>query len=315
MARRSALLSGLLLVLLFLCLPRMASGQLETEPNDTKAQANPIGLPLASTQDVIIGNSTSAAGTGLDYFRVAVPARSTPGFYRHRLIVESATPGHTITIRGLNQVAGVPGSADTTLQSSSASTTPARFIQWYTSHLTGVLFIRVTGAASTTADYSLSYEVMPVAEIDGPLLNGGSITITTVGQSSPQSDTDLWIHDANRKAIPDFGNDDEFGTTSVGSALTRTYPTGAFFIAISNFNMANNLGSPPDDDFRTGVVMDFQGVIANSSTTASVNLAMLVGGTPVAATKTGPYDIAFVRVGEISIFRDGFEIPVSATEL
>lgn len=275
-------------------LPAAVFAQAETEPNDSKAAANLITLPAVSTTGVITGNSTSAAGVGLDYFRVTTPVQATAGFYRHRLIATSAIVGHTVHIRGLNQVAGVPGATDSTVQASSTATTPARFIQWYTSQAGGDLFVRVTGAAATTADYSLDYEIQPVTEVAGPSIPQGLITITSVGQSAPQTDTDLWVYDSARTAIVDAGNDDEFGTASLGSVLTRTYVPGTFYLAISNFNIANNLGSPADDDFRTGIVTDFPGVIANSSTTINLNLATLMGGTPQAATKAGPYDIAFV---------------------
>jgi hypothetical protein len=273
-----------------------AIAQSETEPNDSKALANLITLPTLSTPGAITGNSTSAAGAGLDYFRVTTAAQATPGFYRHRLICTSVTPGHTVNIRGLNQVAGVPGSTDTDVQTSLTTTTPPRFIQWYTSEAAGTLFVRVNGVAATTSDYSLDYEVQPVTEVAGPAaLAPGSITITTVGQSAPQTDTDLWIYDSNRTAIPTFGNDDEGAGPTLGSRLTRTYSAGTFYMAISNFNVANNQGSPPDDDFRTGPVTDFPGVIANSSATAAnLDLDSLMGGTPVTAAKAGPFDVVFV---------------------
>jgi hypothetical protein len=173
-------------------------------------------------------------------------------------------------------------------------TTPPRFVQWYTSQAPGELYVRVTGAAATTADYSLDYEVQPVTEVAGPAaLIQGSITITSVGQGH-STDTDLWIHDANRAAIPGFGNDDEFGGPTLQSTLTRTYTPGPHYMAISNFQHANNLGSPPDDDFLTGTVMDFPGVIANSSTTTNLNVTTSIGGTQTAATKVGQFDVVFV---------------------
>jgi hypothetical protein len=53
------------------------AGLSETEPNDTKAQANVFVLPAVSTPAFITGSSTSAAGTGLDYFPPRRWARST----------------------------------------------------------------------------------------------------------------------------------------------------------------------------------------------------------------------------------------------
>src|SRR5688500_1403168 len=83
------------------------AGNNETEPNDTKAQANAFVLPPVSTPALITGNSTSAAGAGLDYFRLATAAQAVADFYRHRLTIQSATVGHTGTLRGLAQADGV----------------------------------------------------------------------------------------------------------------------------------------------------------------------------------------------------------------
>jgi hypothetical protein len=60
----------------------------ESEPNDTKAQANFIANMLAG--DRIIGNSISATGTGLDYFRVQTAAAAL-GIFRYRLVPEPGT--------------------------------------------------------------------------------------------------------------------------------------------------------------------------------------------------------------------------------
>lgn len=278
----------------------------ETEPNDTKALANVIALPAVSTPAVIAGDSVSAAGTGLDYFRLTTAAQAIPGFYRHRLIIQSATPGHTATIRGLNQVAGVPGTTDSTVQTSSTSTNPPRFIQWYTSELSADIYVRISGVAATTLDYELDYEVSAVAEVLGPSVAfPGSITITSVGQTT--GDTDLWVYSPARVAIPGFGNDDQFNTTSLQSELIRNYGVGTFYLAISNFNVANNLGSPPDDDFQTAVVLDFPGAIANSSTTVAVNCSVLIGGSPLALAKIEPFQVIFVRftVGAMNGFVRG----------
>lgn len=282
---------------LMLLLPAIAHGQVETEPNDTKAQANLLTLPAVTTPGVIVGNSTSAAGAGLDYFRVTTAAQATPGFYRHRLVGTSATAGHTLNIRGLDQVAGVPGATDSLVQASVATTTPPRFIQWYTSEAPGSLYVRVDGTAATSADYSLDYEVAAATVVETNWhLPPGTHTITSVGQSTPQTDTDLWIYDeANRTALVGYGNDDELGTASPGSALTRFYPSATYFLAIADKNVANSLGSPPDDDFRTGIVTDFPGVIVNSSESVGLDLDTLIGPIPFTATKTVPFEVVFLK--------------------
>jgi hypothetical protein len=92
-----------------------------------------------------------------------------------------------------------------------------------------------------------------------------------------------------------FGNDDELGTASAGSALTRPYPSAVYHLAISDRNIANNLGSPPDDDLRTGVVTDFPGVLVNSSASVGLDIDWMLGPVPITATKTTPFEVVFLR--------------------
>jgi hypothetical protein len=285
-------LSVALTLALLALVPASAFAVLETEPNDNKTQANLIALPAVNTPAAITGNSTSAAGVGLDYFRVTTAAQATPGFYRHRLIIQSATVGHTGTIRGLSQTDGVINTtSDIAFLTSTATTTPPRFVQWYTDGGAREIFVRITGVAATTADYTLDYEVQPVTEVAGPLNAPMGLTITSEGQTTV--DTDLWVYDAARAAIPDFGNDDTFGGTTLQSTLTRTYMPGPYHLGISSFQMGNNLASPPDDDFRNGNVLDFPGNIANSVTTLNQDVDVLIGTTPVTLLKAGPFDVVF----------------------
>jgi hypothetical protein len=277
------------------------AGNGETEPNDSKAQANVFPLPVASAPAFITGNSTSSAGTGLDYFRLTTAVQATPAFYRHRLIIQSATPGHTGTLRGLTQLNGViDPTSDVEFQASSTTTVPPRFVQWYTSQAPAEIYVRIAGTGATTSNYALDYEVMPVTEIATlPALAGGNITISTVGQTA--ADTDLWVYDENRVAIPNYGNDDEFNGPTLQSTLTRSYdPMGDdYYVSISTYNMGNSLPSPADDDFRNGNVLDFPGAIANNVTTTNEDVDMVItdptGPHPVSATKVGAFDVVFVN--------------------
>ncbi|WP_440223945.1 hypothetical protein ACQQ2N_01715 [Dokdonella sp. MW10] len=286
---------------------RFSVGVYEVEPNDNKAQANAVVLPAVNGTNVVSGNTTAATGAGLDYFRVTTAAQSTPGFYRHRLLVVSDTVGHALTLRGLTQATGViNATSDAEVQAASATTTPARFIQWYTSEVPADVYVRVGGGAATTADYRLDYEVTPVTEIAGPDTAGGELTVTTVGQTT--TDTDLWIYNGARSAVPDYGNDDITGGSQ--SRLVRTYAAGTYYVAVSNWNLANNLGSPADDSYRSGNVLDFPGAIVNSSTTANLSVNTSIAGTAVPATRAGPYDVVFIRFTAAdadTIFRNGFD--------
>lgn len=275
----------------------------EVEPNDNKAGANLVAGILNG--DTIVGNTTGSSTTtpgaaSSDNFLVRTAAGAL-GIYRNRLIITSSIVGHTGTLRGLNQVAGVPGVTDTTIQTSSTLTTPARYNQWYSFGRQADIYYRVAGTTSTTADYTVQYEQQAVAPIAvAGTFNAGNITISTVGETgASQTDTDFWVYDANLNAIAGYGNDDEFGTTSLGGRLTRAYAAGTYYLAISNFNIANNQGSPADDDFRTGAVLDFADVIANSSTTTNLNVSFRindgVNSVLTTATKAGAYDIVFAQ--------------------
>jgi hypothetical protein len=129
-----------------------------------------------------------------------------------------------------------------------------------------------------------------------------------VGQTT--ADTEIWVHDANRVPLAGFGNDDTIGPpTSTQSTLTRTYVPGTHHLAISTFNMCNNLASPADDNFDDGAVMDFPNVIVNNVTTLNQDVDHLIDGIPVTALKQGAFDIVFVQfVVTVPVELTGFSI-------
>jgi hypothetical protein len=270
----------------------------EVEPNDTKATANVAGV--ISPGPVISGTTTgsSLVTPGIasaDYFLVTV-AGAPLGIYRHRLIVKTTgTAGHTGTIRGLSQSAGVPLlGTDATAQLSSSLTAPPRFNQWYGFGKGERFVFRVTGTTATTSPYHVAMETIPVTAVDLGTVLPGSIHLTTRGQGHT-SDTDFWIYDAGFNAIPGFGNDQTTLAAGSQSDLIRTFAPGRYYIALTNWNLANDQGSPPDDRWRTGTVLDFPDIVLNNSTTIGLNMAMRInhpGGSVFwANTKTGPFDI------------------------
>ena len=285
----------------------------ELEPNDSKATANMVSGMAHG--DRIIGNSISSTGAGFDYYRVST-APSTLGIYRNRLIITSQTAGHTGTLRGLNQVASAPdtlagipwdgvvgtaGTTDLTLQTSSTATTPPRYNQWYDFGTGGEMYYRVTGTSTTTADYESTLERTMVTPTDIGTYNEGLIAMNWFGQGHT-TDTDMWVYDAGFNAITGYGNDDESplgGTPGTGASLqswlARNYTSGRYYIAVSNFHLAHNNASPSDDDFRTGTLLDFGGVVANSSTTIGLNMAFTISDgvntLAVPTTKVGQFDV------------------------
>ena len=272
----------------------------EIEPNQTKAQATVV-LDLMQPGHTLSGNSQGSSTTGkgptsADTFRIRT-ALTGFAIYRYRLVlITVGTAGHVCTIRGVNQIAaaqapwpgavGTAGVADVTLQQSSPATTPARFVQWYGFGKGEELYYRVAGTAATTGDYTATLERTTITPANIGSFPAGSLTISTLGQGHT-TDTELWVYNGNFDPISGYANDDEAasaisgvpGTTggSVQSVLKRNYTPGTYFVAVSNFSTANNLGSPCDDDFRGGPLMDFPGAICNDIATPIGNLQFSIG--------------------------------------
>jgi hypothetical protein len=268
----------------------------EVEPNDTKAAAN--GAFVMAPGDMILGNSTgtsttTAGSASSDYFLV----KTTPaplGVYRYRMVVTtSGSAGHTATLRGLTQTNRVinPGT-DAVLQTSSTTSTPPRFVQWYGFGKEEQIYMRVTGTTSTTSDYTATLERTAVTITDLGTFSPGSITIER-GLGST-FDADFWVYDSNFNAIEGYGND-------TPNLLTRTYTPGVYYIAWTNFNFANNQPAAPDDGF-SGSVTDFANVATNSSTSvfttgSAIAIKITDGAGPVETliTKDGLFDVRWLR--------------------
>lgn len=271
----------------------------ESEANDSKAAANIFtGLSAGST---ITGNSTGSSTTvpgpdSADYFRVSTAASSL-AVYQHRLTIESATPGHTGTIRGLTQTNGtINAGTDSGVQTSSATTSPPRFNQWYGFGRAEELYYRVTGTASTTADYVATLSTTVITPTNLGSFQPGTINISTVGRTN--ADTSLIVLDGSFNPISGFSNDDEPSPgTSLQSSLTRTFAAGTYYLAISNFNLTNSQSSAPDDGYDDSSRLDFPDAIVNSSTTINVDLDFGItdslGTLEVSALKTDPYQVLF----------------------
>ncbi|MBL0870453.1 MAG: hypothetical protein IBJ18_07760 [Phycisphaerales bacterium] len=289
--------------------PTGCTGQGETEPNDTKAQAN---LFTMNNGDAICGVSTgTGTGTGatsFDYYLVQGVTPAAGQILQNRILYTSSTPTNTVTLRGLNQTGtgpGVVGTTDTTLQTFSATTSPARFVQWFTlgndaSANARRMYVRVAGVTGSAGDYRLEYQSTPVTPVEsGVSLAAGAVTVSTVGSST--TDTDFWVYDQNLNPIADFASDDDITGNVLQGSATKTLSAGTYYIAISNWNMGNNLPSPASgNSYFGGAVTDFPGTLINSSTTANSDLTLLLSvdngtPTPVVVTKAGAFDIRFVK--------------------
>ena len=280
----------------------------EIEPNDSKAAATVannggIGLDSGDTiSGLTTGGSTTVPGDGsIDTFIITTKARPL-GIYRHTLtLTTSGTAGHALTLRGLTQSGGIPSTTDAAVQTGSTTypgaPTGARVIQWYGFGKQERVYVRVTGSASTTAPYSAvlqSTSVDPIA-MSGTLQQG-DIQVKPDAATDSALDTDWWMLDSNLSAIPDFGHDD-----LDAAGCTRSMSNGTYTIAMSRYNVATNLGSPADDTFRSGPVLDFPDAVACSTTLTTSSATMLAVETASGNEISGngftdtPFGIMFFR--------------------
>ncbi|MBY0310967.1 MAG: hypothetical protein K2W85_02745 [Phycisphaerales bacterium] len=249
---------------------------LEIEPNSSKSEATLVtlngfaggGTGVNQFTGLCTGTATTVGSTdptSVDTWRIRTQPAPV-GIYRHVLaLTTSGTSGHVLTLRGLSQTAGIIGTMDAFAQTSATGTVPPRAIAWYGFGKQEEIFCRVQGLAATTAPYLCSLTSTPIAPTSTTaLLVAGQIEIRVAQVGAFLIDSDVWLYDADLNAIPGAGNDDEFGTPSVTSRLLRSLAPGTYTLAVGRFNLANNLPSPSDDDFRSGVVLDFPNVLANS---------------------------------------------------
>ncbi|MCX7992301.1 MAG: PEP-CTERM sorting domain-containing protein [Fimbriimonadales bacterium] len=290
----------------------IASAQyMESEPNDSRAQANYFFM---SPGEWIEGTSTGSTGSELDYFRVQTVS-AAPAIYRYRLILTSDTAGHTGEIRGQGQTAATPGpwpgpvgtgsGVEGLVQRSSTTTNPPRFVQWYGFGRQEQIYYRVFGTSSTTAPYRATLERLEIIPTDLGIFQPGTIAISTIGGTT--LNTELWIYDAGFNAIPGYGNDDESadggGTgATTQSLLVRQYAPGVYYLALTRFSMANEHGSPCDDDFRTGAMLfpENAGAVLSSAATSSptaigFTFTDSAGVHNFSASGIGPYEILWYR--------------------
>jgi hypothetical protein len=309
----------------------------EIEPNNTKAEALVNGAFPLEAGDGITGASTGStvAGAGTanpDVFLIRTSLLPL-GVYRHRLVLNSATAGHTATIRALNQVQatagawpcsiGLAGTTDSTAQTAQV-VSGSRITQWYGFGRGEQLYYRVTGTTVTTADYTAILETEPVAIQDIGAWQTGQITISTVPPGHG-NDVDLIVYDSNFNPIPGYSNDGASinggHTANLNTAvhLRREYAPGTYYLAVSNFDLMNDLGSPCDDNRRSGLILDFPDAIVNSSATAPVhvhfNISDAWGNVQINGTKLSAFEVRWFRFTVDDVAPGGCCLPNSTCEI
>ncbi len=301
-----ALCAGLLL-----SVPALAADVPEVEPNDTKATATPATLAVGDrVTGTTTGTSTTVAGiASADNFLITV-APAPRAIYRYTMtLTTGGTAGHTATLRGLTQTAAgvINAGTDATAQTSYTQADTSRLIAWYGFGYQEQLYYRVTGATATTAPYSA---VLARTTITPSVLGTNlppaeySIRATMTGSTT---DPEIWVYNRDTlQPIDGFNNDDTLAGTVGGSGLfstlTRTFAAGRYLLAVSDYNLQNNLPSPPDENGRGETVMDFSNILTASDREGAwtANIEWRTGGPigPASASasvsQTGDFEVLFI---------------------
>ncbi|MBL0927332.1 MAG: hypothetical protein IBJ11_06735 [Phycisphaerales bacterium] len=294
----------------------------ETEPNDDTTSANPAGGAGGMADGDTISGTTAGDFNfpqnplqSIDYFLFKNSARPLK-IYRHQLVFTSTLiPPNTnnnvlfSSIRGVD----VTGFLEARAQQSVSVGTNPRTNVWYGFGKQEQFYLTVR---SVNIDQGVSYSgalsTTEVTPVDIGSFVAGSMTISTVGQVGTglfATDTGLCVYDANLTPVPDFSNNDEPSGNSLQSLLTRNFPAGTYYLAISEFSLMND--QPPASDEPPPIGTDgnrlqFPNMILCSSSAAT---APFVGG-PIplnftitdsggtrafAASKPGPWGIYWAK--------------------
>jgi hypothetical protein len=285
---------------LYVIAPAPGGFTIESEPNDSKAAATAVTLGNGQgLYGFTLGGDSTGAATSLDEYRVTVGPLS-PGIYQQRLaITTSGAAGHTGTIRGLNQSAGVIGATDTVLQTTATSGALIRTNQWYDFGGGESFYYRITGTASTTASYSVTLTSTPVTPtVASTHFNPGSITIS---RSAGSVALDFLVFDTQGNGVGDFVN---HGSTS-SNTVSRAIPAGTYYLAVSTggstaVTTADNRAAPSSSPFRNNPVFDSgRAVLSSSSSATSTAFTVQVSdGTNTqsfALTRNAPYQVFWIQ--------------------
>jgi hypothetical protein len=293
------------------CLTRLGAAidYVEAEPNSTRAQANVIGAGGSSGSGMVAGdrivgtttgNAPGNAGGSADYFTISVAYRPA-GIYKYTLTFTSSTPGHVITLRGLQLSGGWPvlDSDITVLNALPSATIPGgRYVQWYGFGNATRVTVRIDGKATTTAPYiaTLTEELITPNNLGETF--DGVYTLREGELTSPGVDSELMMYDVLRSTPIAALRHDE--PDSAG--LTAPLPPGIYYIMIAPANIIDSLGSRPEEVRPADRTLPVSGGLAvvGTSTVGASQLQLAVTGGDFAASATytsvGPMDVQWSRL-------------------
>lgn len=251
----------------------------EEEPNENKASATQTantggwGEHGDTLSGSTTGSSTSPGQASADFFLVQT-APVSAAIYRHRLVITTdGTAGHSGALMGVAQ-SGAP-SDTTTLQTTSTTSSPPRFNQWYGFGHAEQLFYRITGTASTTSPYLVTLETETISPNYVGSFQAGEFVLTTRNQGHT-TDTEIFLYDSNFNLIR-WNDDAPTPATGLQSEITQGLVTGTYYLAVSTFSTAIAEANESIDRSATGNRFDFaDGIARNSSSTSSVNVSFAI---------------------------------------
>ncbi|CAN5751509.1 hypothetical protein BH11PLA1_BH11PLA1_07890 [soil metagenome] len=236
---------------------------LESEPNEPKVNADVFSAASGNRFCGVSMGMSDVSANGIatyDYYRVQAAPHA--GIRKHRMRFSTTNVGQFATSRIITQTNGVANPA-TDLYSTFHDDVPGNYFQWYTfgtsadSAARSEAF-RVGGSETSPAQYEFNV-LLDEAVVPATLsrnVTAGSVTITTTGGM----DTEVMVMDAGYDIIPGYLNDDQVGTATGNSSLTRTFTAGTYYIGVAPFSLEVSEVSPLDDGYRNGYLNEFPGV-------------------------------------------------------
>ncbi|MCC6686662.1 MAG: PEP-CTERM sorting domain-containing protein [Fimbriimonadaceae bacterium] len=258
----------------------------ETEANDTWLTPNvTTGVVAGDTfSGVTTGTSTTTAGlASADHFKVGMAAQAM-GIYRNRLELTNS-PGHVGALVG--RTSSTTSMASSAIQSTSTTTSPARFNQWYSFGTAHEVLYKVTGAATTTAGYSAVLTQSLVTPTVLAAITAGSHTLH-VGMSGGTTDSEIMIFDTAGNVLG-LNDDIGTGTATLNSQVVFNFVAGQqYIIGVGRHNTASNSAQAPGDYQGASYFTTGNYVASSSSSTATTTAILSLDGNAVGTSVWNP---------------------------